>query len=70
MFIAMKSTGSREEVEEAQSAISAMGAQMHESFDYKIPKTEISRRAVIIQKIKRTPGKYPRRFAKIQRAPL
>ena len=70
MFIAMKGVDSEEEVAEAQSAVKALGSEMQEHFDYTIPGTDISHRAVLIRKTTSTPDKFPRRFAKIQKAPL
>jgi len=69
-FIAMKSTDSAGEESEAQNAIAALGAELHKRTDYNIPGTEIMHRAIVIRKTKETPGKYPRRYAKIQKSPL
>ena len=70
MFITMKSTDSGDEIEEAKNAITTLGAQIHENYDYKIPDTDITHRAILIQKTTNTPDTYPRRFAKIQKRPL
>ncbi|MCL2819688.1 MAG: 16S rRNA (guanine(527)-N(7))-methyltransferase RsmG [Oscillospiraceae bacterium] len=69
-FIAMKSIDSDEEVDEAKNAIAALGAKITANYDYIIPGTDITHRAVIVSKISETPENYPRRFAKIQKAPL
>jgi len=69
-LIAMKSIDSDGEVKEAQNAIKLLGAELQENFDYTIPGTDITHRAVLISKIEATPEKYPRRFAKIQKASL
>jgi len=70
LFIAMKSVDSDEEVEEAINAIGILGAKLLDHHDYKIPDTDITRRAVLLRKVAKTPDIYPRRFAKIQRCPL
>jgi len=70
IFIAMKSIDTEDEIKEAESAATVLGAQMHGRYDYKIPGTEITHRAVIIRKIEKTPEMYPRRYAKIQKSPL
>jgi 16S rRNA (guanine527-N7)-methyltransferase len=70
IFIAMKSIDSDKEINEAQSAIATLGAKMLESYDYKIPDTDVTHRAVLIRKDEKTPSEYPRRFAKIKRNPL
>ena len=70
LLLAMKSADSAEEIHEAQSAVETLGAVHLESFDYLIPGTDIRHRAVIIRKVSQTPVKYPRRFARMQKAPL
>lgn len=69
-FLAMKGTGSDGEIEAAQSAIRLLGGRVERCFDYAIPRTEVAHRVVIVEKIAPTPAKYPRRWAKIQKAPL
>jgi len=69
-FVAMKSIDSESESEEAQNAIEALGAESEATYDYLIPGTDITHRALIIKKTAKTPQKYPRRFAKIQNSPL
>jgi len=70
LFVAMKSADSADELAEARSAIERLGAETQGCIDYQIPGTDLTHRAVIIRKTSRTPGGYPRRFAKIQRVPL
>jgi len=70
VFIAMKGVASDQEVTDALSAVSKMGAELQEHFDYVIPGTDITHRAVLIRKTEKTQDKYPRRFARIQRSPL
>jgi len=69
-FIAMKGADSDSEIHEAGGAISALGAELQGLFDYKIPYTDSARRLVLIRKLSATPEKYPRRFARIQKAPI
>jgi len=69
-FIAMKSIVSTDEVEESKNAISTLGAELNENYDYTIPDTEVLHRAVVIHKTAETPMKYPRRFARMQKSPL
>jgi len=70
VFVAMKSVDSDEELDEANLAIKTLGAKLHESFDYSIPTTDITHRAVVINKVEKTPQMYPRRFKRIQKEPL
>jgi len=69
-FIAMKSLETDEEIKEAKNAITTLGAEIKEHYDYTIPITDVTHRAVIIYKTKETPKKYPRRFARMQKKPL
>jgi len=69
-FIAMKGADSTDEISEARSAAAALGAELRECFNYTIPGTDVTHRAVIYRKTSPTPGGYPRRFAKIQKTPL
>ena len=70
VFIAMKGVDSDEEITEANGAIAALGAQLHGCIDYAIPGTDVTHRAVLICKTAKTPEKYPRRFARMQKDPL
>ena len=69
-FIAMKGPDSQDELSDALYAIETLGASQRECFDYMIPGTEITHKAVIIGKVSETPEQYPRRFARIQKKPL
>ena len=70
MFIAMKTIDSGDEVAEASNAIETLGGELQKHYDYLVPGTRITHRAVLIRKTKKTPEKYPRRFAKMQNSPL
>jgi len=69
-FIAMKSVDTDEEIAEAQNAIATLGAEIKEVFDYNLHDTDIKHRYIQINKVVKTPEKYPRRFARIQNSPL
>ena len=69
-MIAMKGADSEEEISQARGAIETLGAKLQSSYDYRLPGTEITHRAVLIRKASKTPDKYPRRFARIQNSPL
>ena len=66
----MKSVDTQEELESAQRAVTLLGGRLEPPLDYAIPGTEIRHRLVIITKIRETPKKYPRIFAKIKKNPL
>lgn len=69
-FLAMKSVGSDEELSTATAAIRLLGGKVLSPYDYAIPGTDVRHRVVIIEKVSPTPTGYPRRWAKIQKAPL
>lgn len=70
VFLAMKSSHSQEETEQAAKAISLLGGKLENVTDYSIPTTDITHRLLIIRKLSPTPKKYPRRFAQIKKQPL
>jgi len=70
LFVAMKGVDSGAEIAEAGAAIAELGGELQELIDYSIPGADATHRALLIRKTARTPEKYPRRFARIQRAPL
>ena len=70
VFVAMKGPDCSEELQEAQSAIRLLGAELAETKSYKIPGTDIVHTAVIIRKVKPTHPKYPRKWAQIKKQPL
>ena len=69
-FLPMKAVDSDEELSSAARAISILGGRLKEVKDYRIPGTEVTHRLVVIEKVKSSPAKYPRAFAKIKKAPL
>ena len=69
-FLAMKSSHTEEEINEAKAAIALLGGRIKEIVDYTIPTTDIVHRVVRIEKIAPTAKKYPRRFAQIKKQPL
>ena len=69
-FLPMKAVDSDEELASSARAISILGGRLKEVKDYRIPGTEVTHRLVVIEKVKPSPAKYPRAFAKIKKAPL
>ena len=69
-FLSMKSVDSDAELEDAQQAIAILGGRVTDVKDYVIPGTEVTHRVIFVQKLKETPKKYPRAFAKIKKLPL
>ena len=69
-FLPMKAVDSDEELASAEHAIQVLGGRLAGVKDYRIPGTEVTHRLVVIEKVKPSPAKYPRAFAKIKKAPL
>ena len=69
-FLAMKSAQSDVELEGAMDAIAALGGRLADVTDYAIPGSDVTHRVIVIDKVDRTPPRYPRAFGKIKKAPL
>lgn len=69
-FIAMKGQGGNEEIKEATKGIEVLGGHVEKVISLELPDNAGARDIIIIKKIKETPKKYPRAFAKIKERPL
>lgn len=69
-FLSMKSVDSNGELDAAAHAIATLGGSVERSVDYAIPGTDVRHRLIFIKKVRETPKKYPRAFAKIKKNPL
>lgn len=69
-FLAMKSVDCQAELDAARPAIHTLGGQVAVCYDYAIPHTQVTHRVVVVDKVSPTPAAYPRRWAKMQKAPL
>lgn len=69
VFLAQK-TANAQEREEAKNAITTLGCEIANIYPYNIPGVEGDYTVIEIKKVKDTPEKYPRRYAKISSAPL
>ena len=69
-FLAMKSVDSDQELDQAAHAIKLLGGRVRDVKDYAIPGADVTHRLVIVEKVAPTLKGYPRRWAKIQKAPL
>lgn len=69
-FISYKSGTVQEEVEQAQKAVRILGGKIQDVVYFKLPDSEIQRSLVVIEKIKATPGRYPRKAGTPLKEPL
>lgn len=69
-FISYKSGTVQEEVEQAEKAVKILGGKIREVVYFRLPDSEIQRSLVVIEKVKTTPGKYPRKAGTPLKEPL
>lgn len=69
-FLAMKSVDSDAELDGARRAIGTLGAEVAQVRDYPVPGADVTHRLIVVTKVRPTPPRYPRPFAKIKKAPL
>ena len=69
-FISYKSGTVQEEAEQAEKAVRILGGKIQDVVYFNLPDSEIQRSLVVIEKIKPTPGKYPRKTGTPLKEPL
>ncbi len=70
VFLAMKGRDSGPEVDRAGRAITLLGGRLQTAYTYQIPGTDVTHKVIRVEKVRPTPERYPRRFAKIKKDPL
>ncbi len=70
LIVSMKSVDCGPELEQAAHCIKLLGGRVEDCRDYTIPGTDIVHRAILIRKVAPTLKGYPRKWAKLQKAPL
>lgn len=68
--ISMKAGGAKAEIEEAEKAINILGGKIKKIEEFELPETDIERTIVVIEKIKHTPKKYPRKAGTPSKDPI
>lgn len=69
-FISYKSERLSEELINAENAISLLGGIVKDQIDFQLPESDIYRNLLVIQKVKATPKKYPRKAGLPAKEPL
>ena len=69
-FISYKSGESDEEVRQSEHAVDLLGGKIERIDKFVLPGTEIGRSLVQIDKVRNTPGKYPRKAGTVERCVL
>ena len=70
LFVSYKSGSVKEEAEAAEKAVKILGGKIRDIQYFHLPGSELGRSLVIIEKVKNTPGKYPRKAGTPLREPL
>lgn len=68
--IYMKGSEIEEELNNGKNAINILGGKIEKVDEFKLPDTDILRNVIIINKIKNTPNKYPRKAGMPAKEPL
>lgn len=69
-IISMKAGNAREEIENAQKAITILGGKIKKIDEFKLPKSDIDRTIIMIDKNIKTPIKYPRKAGTPAKEPI
>mgnify|MGYP000803734414 FL=1 len=69
-FISYKADGCDEEVKTASKAVNTLGGKIRKIESYVIPDTDICRKFVVIDKLRNTSAKYPRKAGLPTKEPL
>lgn len=70
LFLAMKGPDCEEEVSRADPALRTLGGALREIRRCPIPGTEVTHAVVVVEKVRPTPPRYPRRYAQMKKKPL
>lgn len=70
LFLSMKTVDCQQELDTAAHCIKLLGGRVENCVDYTIPGTDVSHRVILIRKVAPTLKGYPRKWAKLQKAPL
>ena len=68
--IVMKGSNVKEELDDGKKAIGILGGKLNCVDEFVLPDSDIFRNVVIIDKIKNTPGKFPRKAGVPSKEPI
>ncbi|MFC5465795.1 16S rRNA (guanine(527)-N(7))-methyltransferase RsmG [Lederbergia graminis] len=69
-FVAMKAANAEEELKAAGKAITQLGGNLSTVYSFTLPFEESDRNIIVINKVKKTPNKYPRKPGTPNKLPL
>jgi len=70
LFISYKSDSIEEELIKSKLALNVLGGKLKNVISFQLPDTDIGRSFVIIEKVKKTPDKYPRKAGLPEKQPI
>ncbi len=68
--ISMKASSAQKEIKQANNAINVLGGAIKKIEEFNLPQSDIGRTIIVINKIKHTPEKYPRKSGIPSKEPL
>ena len=69
-FISYKSADSDEEIQQSQNALDILGGKIEKVDKFMLPGSDMGRALVMVEKVKNTPKKYPRKAGMPSKEPL
>jgi 16S rRNA (guanine527-N7)-methyltransferase len=69
-FVAYKGADVEEEIAAAERAISLLGGRIGAVHEFTLPCSDAQRSLIVVEKVRRTPNKYPRKAGTPEREPL
>lgn len=69
-FVSYKGEYSENEIKQAEKAVDILGGKISKIDRFKLPGTDMGRSLIKIDKVKKTPGKYPRKAGLPAREPI
>lgn len=70
VVICMKGCAIEEEMNNSKKAINVLGGKVTQVFEFNLPKTDIKRNIVLVDKVSKTPAKYPRKPGTPSKEPI
>lgn len=68
MFVALKAESAEEELADAKAMIGTLGGEVEAVIDAPLPMSDITRKLIVVRKVRSTDKKFPRRADKIKKA--
>ena len=70
VFVAMKGSQGQEELENSKKAIKTLGGRFNRMETFELPEDAGERSIILVDKVKKTPNKYPRQAGTPNKKPL